>query len=65
MLTCRDASFLMSEALDRPLASGQQLSLRLHLLTCRGCRQYRRQMDFLRQACRHYGQEQGGPKEPA
>lgn len=54
MLKCREATRLMSEAQDRELESGEHLSLRLHLVTCRGCRAYRRQMDFLRAACRAF-----------
>ena len=54
MLTCREATRLMSEAQDRELETSERLSLRLHLLACRGCRAYRRQMDFLRSACRAF-----------
>lgn len=52
MLKCRQATDLMSEALDRELAQGERLALKLHLLTCRGCRAYRGQLAFIRQACR-------------
>lgn len=62
MLKCREATRLMSEAQDRELESAEHLSLRLHLVTCRGCRAYRRQMDFLRAACRAFP---GKPDEAA
>lgn len=54
MLTCREATRMMSEAQDRPLTPGERLSLRMHLLICRGCRAFDRQMDFLRAACRRW-----------
>ncbi|KRH99917.1 zf-HC2 domain-containing protein [Curvibacter sp. PAE-UM] len=52
MLNCKQATQLMSEAQDRKLALGEQLPLRLHLFMCVGCRNYGRQLDFLRAATR-------------
>ncbi len=52
MLNCKQASHLMSEAQDRKLALGEQLPLRLHLFMCVGCRNYGKQLDFLRAATR-------------
>lgn len=52
MLTCRQATHLLSERLDRPLSLRERLNLRVHLLICRGCRNFGRQMTFLRSACR-------------
>lgn len=54
MLSCREATRLMSQQMDRPLGLGEKVSLRFHLTICRGCRNYRRQMDFLRRACGHF-----------
>lgn len=55
MLSCRQATELMSQELDRPLRVGERLGLRLHVLICNGCSNYRRQMDVLRVACRRFG----------
>ena len=56
MLTCKEATRMMSEAQDRPLSVGERLQLQMHLAMCRGCRNFRVQMDFLRTACqRHLG----------
>lgn len=55
MLSCREASELMSQELDRPLGWSERIGLRLHLLVCRGCSNFRRQMDFMRRACARYG----------
>lgn len=66
MLTCREATHLMSEAQDRELQMGERLGLNMHLVACRGCRQFRKQMDFLRTACRRFLSSQTettGPEE--
>ena len=47
---CREASRLQSEALDHPLPPAQRFGLRVHLLLCRWCRRYGKQIRFLRQA---------------
>ena len=52
MPTCRQASRLQSEGLDRRLSLPKRLGLRLHLLACRWCRRYGNQIRFLRQALR-------------
>lgn len=55
MLSCREATRLMSEQLDRELPVGERAKLSVHLAICSGCRNFRRQMDFLRQACTRLG----------
>ncbi|MDA8257624.1 MAG: zf-HC2 domain-containing protein [Betaproteobacteria bacterium] len=55
MLNCRQATELMSQEQDRPLRLDERLGLRLHVLVCTGCSNYRRQMDVLRAACRRFG----------
>ncbi|MBW8068205.1 MAG: zf-HC2 domain-containing protein [Ferrovum sp.] len=54
MLNCKQATELMSQRLDRDLSIPQKLSLRLHLMMCVGCRNFGRQMDFLRQVSRKF-----------
>ena len=48
--SCREASRLQSEALDHALSPLQRLGLRLHLVLCKWCRRYGRQLRFLRGA---------------
>ena len=55
--TCRDASRLQSEALDGRLTMTQRWGLRLHLLLCKWCRRYGRQISFLRQAAHEHPDE--------
>ncbi|MBL8406549.1 zf-HC2 domain-containing protein [Candidatus Accumulibacter phosphatis] len=51
MMNCKEAIRLMSEEMDRDLAGSDRFALRLHKLICVGCRNYHKQLTFLRQAC--------------
>ena len=50
MISCKEASRLMSQGLDRDLGLGQRASLRLHLFICTSCSRMRKQLDFLHRA---------------
>jgi len=50
MLTCKEASRLSSEALDRKLSVSEWLALRMHLALCQGCSRVNAQYQFLRRA---------------
>jgi hypothetical protein len=50
MLSCKDATRLVSEGLDRRLGFAERVALRLHLLVCDGCTRFKSQMAFLRRA---------------
>lgn len=50
MLSCRQATELMSQAQDRKLGLTERMNLGVHLLMCIGCRNFDRQMAFLRRA---------------
>ena len=52
LLTCRETTRLVSQGLDRELAFGERVALRVHLAICVGCRRAVRQMEFLRKAVR-------------
>lgn len=52
MLTCKDASRLVSEAQERRLGLRERWGLRLHLWICDNCRRFERQVRLLRQAVR-------------
>ena len=47
-LNCEEASRLLSENQDVYLTWDEQLALRLHLLICRSCRRYNKQLGFIR-----------------
>jgi hypothetical protein len=46
-LSCKEATRLQSEELDRRLGPAQRAGLRIHLLLCKWCRRYGRQIAFL------------------
>jgi predicted anti-sigma-YlaC factor YlaD len=63
MITCKEASHLLSERLDRDLGVGERARLRVHLAICAACTRVTRQFDFLRRAARAYpGPDEEPPK---
>ena len=54
MLKCKEITHLVSEAQDRKLRLTERLELEMHLAICSGCNNFRRQMNFLREACQRY-----------
>ncbi|MFL6652463.1 MAG: zf-HC2 domain-containing protein, partial [Sulfurifustaceae bacterium] len=52
MLTCREASKLVSQSFERRLPWHSRVALRLHLLACAACTQFKRQAEFIRRAAR-------------
>jgi len=55
MLTCKDASHLVSENLERRLSFRERWGLRMHLWICVNCRRFERQMNFMHAALRTLG----------
>ena len=54
MLTCHQATQLLSERLDRPLIFIEQTNLQIHLLACRSCRRYGKQVKTLSQLAKEF-----------
>jgi hypothetical protein len=52
ILSCKEATQLVSEGLDRRLGFAERVALRLHLAICNGCSHFRKQALFLRKAMR-------------
>ncbi len=52
MLNCKEATQLVSESLDRKLSFHQRIGIRIHLLMCKFCLRYDKQLMFLRKASR-------------
>ncbi len=48
MLTCKEASHLVSQNQDRPLSFNERLGLRMHLWMCANCRRFERQIGLMR-----------------
>ena len=50
MLSCKQASQLISLSLDRPLMLRERFALKLHLLICKFCKRFSQQVQTLRVA---------------
>lgn len=64
MRSCKEVSELVSQALDRELRLRERLAVRMHLLACRGCARFERQVRFLRLAARAYATRALEPAPP-
>src|SRR5438046_3113312 len=54
--SCRDASRLQSQALDTRLSFPKRIGLSLHLLVCKWCRRYGKQIRFLKCAVHEHSE---------
>lgn len=54
MRSCREVSELVSKSLDVHLSLRERLAVRLHLMMCKHCSNFKKQMLFLRQAGGRY-----------
>ena len=59
-LSCREASRLISQGMDRRLSFAEKIALRLHLGICDACTRFGRQVEFIRRALKIYP----GPDDP-
>lgn len=66
MLTCKQASQLVSELQERELSRRERWALKTHLWICISCRRFSRQLNLLRRALRLMAQgeetQQHGPE---
>jgi hypothetical protein len=56
IISCRDASRLVSKREDTALSAWQRLLLQLHLSVCAACTRFARQARFLRSVMQKYRQ---------
>lgn len=49
-LSCREVTRLVLAGEDRRLAPGERLRMHLHLLVCKACPRFLRQVQFMRSA---------------
>jgi len=52
MLSCKQASQLTSQSLDRSLTLHERIALKLHLIICKYCKRFSQQVQTLRNAMR-------------
>jgi len=57
MLSCKEASRLVSQGLDRKLGFGERIALHVHLAICDGCANFKNQVAFLRKAMTRLGDD--------
>jgi Putative zinc-finger len=50
MLSCKQASQLISQSLDRQLSRRERFALRMHLWICKYCRRFSQQIKIIRVA---------------
>ena len=60
MPSCRQVARIQSDALERPLGVSQRLGMWLHLLVCKWCRRYGRQIRFLSHAAQEHSDDLTG-----
>jgi hypothetical protein len=64
MLSCKDVTLLISESMDTSLPVGQRIGMRLHLLMCKFCSRYERQLFLIRETVRRIVATEEKPGEP-
>jgi len=52
MFNCKEVSRMVSESMDRTLPVHQRIGVRVHLLMCKFCSRYRKQLLYLRKSIR-------------
>ncbi len=65
MFNCKDISRLVSESMDRRLSWRQRLGIRFHLLMCRYCFRYQKQILLLRRLLRQQAEHPQDSSLPA
>jgi hypothetical protein len=50
LLTCKEATALVSQRHDRALTLWEHCTLKFHLALCEACRRFVKQTDFMRRA---------------
>jgi hypothetical protein len=64
MFNCKEVTRMVSESLDRKLPLHQRIGIRMHLLMCRFCSRYRKQLLLLRETMRLYDMQRVGLETP-
>lgn len=53
MINCKQNTVLLSQSQDRAATLREKMAMRLHLLFCKGCRNFAKQLAFIRKAARN------------
>jgi hypothetical protein len=65
MLSCKDATRLISQSMDASLPITKRISVRIHLLTCIFCTRYEQQLRLIRETLRRISATEDHPEWPA
>lgn len=63
MMNCHEATRVMSDSQERPLSVTERMSLKLHLMMCSGCSNFREHMDAPRTMTRAYAKGKDGQEK--
>lgn len=63
--SCREATEMMSQRLDRELSWSERIGLRLHLVVCAGCRATQGHLVSLRAITRAWQERHTKPIDPS
>jgi hypothetical protein len=65
MLSCRETTQLISESMERKLPLRRRMAVAIHLLMCRFCSRYLKQLRFMEKAVEHLvdTEKEGNPPE--
>ncbi len=61
MFNCKEISRRVSESMDRNLPLYQRMLIWMHLLMCKYCTRFRRQVRILRDHCRSHRLDENSP----
>jgi len=64
MLSCKDVTRLISESMDHSLPLGKRIGVRFHLLICRFCERYERQLLLIRETVKQLVAGEETPEGP-
>jgi len=65
MLSCKDVTRLLSDSMDHSLPLGKTIGVRLHLVICKFCARYERQLLLIRETARRLVAMEETPGESA
>ncbi len=60
MMNCHEATRLMSASQERKLSMTERMSLKLHLMMCTGCSNFKEQMGSIRLMTRTFAKGKDG-----
>lgn len=63
MLSCKDVTKLLSESMDRSIPLGMRIGVCLHLIICKWCARYERQLLLIRETVRRLAATLEAPGE--